>query len=222
KTHLLDRGLYNQPREEVPAAVPASLPPLPHGVKADRLGLANWLISREHPLTARVAVNRLWQMLFGIGLVKTAEDFGVQAEYPVQRELLDWLAAEYMESGWDTKALLRLILTSETYRRSSAIESPEVRERDPENRLLARGARFRMPSWMIRDQALAASGLLRPQIGGKPVFPYQPEGIWSEATFGKKEYRQDTGDALHRRSLYTFWRRIVGPTEIFDNAKRQV
>jgi hypothetical protein len=222
KTYLLDRGLYNQPGEEVHAAVPASLPPLPAGAEANRLGLSRWLVSREHPLTARVAVNRLWQTLFGIGLVKTAEDFGVQGEYPVQRELLDWLAAEYMESGWDTKALLRTILTSDVYRRSSVIESPAERERDPENRLLARGSRFRLPSWMIRDQALAASGLLQPAIGGSPVFPYQPEGIWSEATFGKKTYRQDDGAALHRRSLYTFWRRIVGPTEFFDTAKRQV
>lgn len=225
QTFMLDRGLYNQPGEEVKAGVPASLPPLPplpDGAAADRLALAKWLVSREHPLTARVAVNRLWQMLFGIGLVKTAEDFGVQGEYPVQRELLDWLAAEYMETGWDTKRLLRTIMTSEVYRRDSAIGSPAERERDPDNRLLARGPRFRMPSWMIRDQALAVSGLLKPVVGGAPVYPYQPEGIWSEATFGKKDYKPDTGDALHRRSLYTFWRRIVGPTEFFDNAKRQV
>ncbi len=221
-TFLLDRGLYNAPVAEVSAAVPAVLLPMPEKAVANRLDLARWLVSREHPLTARVAVNRLWQMLFGIGLVKTAEDFGVQAEYPPQRELLDWLAAEYLESGWDTKALIGTIVTSETYRRSSAIASPSDFERDPANRLLARGPRFRLPSWMIRDQALAASGLLHREVGGQPVFPYQPEGIWDEATFGKKTYVASTGPDLHRRSLYTFWRRIVGPTEFFDTAKRQV
>jgi mono/diheme cytochrome c family protein len=220
KTFLLDRGLYNAPGAEVAAGVPSVLLPSPDA--KNRLDLARWLVSRDHPLTARVAVNRIWQMLFGIGLVKTAEDFGVQAEYPVQRELLDWLAAEYLESGWNTKALLKTIVTSETYRRSSVIASPSEFERDPENRLLARGPRFRMPSWMIRDQALAVSGLLEEQQGGPSVFPYQPEGIWDEATFGKKTYRMSEGADLHRRSLYTFWRRIVGPTEFFDTAKRQV
>lgn len=220
KTFLLDRGLYNAPGAEVTAAVPAILLPAPE--THHRLDLARWLVSRDHPLTARVTVNRLWQMLFGIGLVKTAEDFGLQAEYPRQRELLDWLAAEYIESGWDTKALLKTIVTSETYRRSSVIISPSDFENDPENRFLARGARFRMPSWMIRDQALAVSGLLAGSVGGPSVFPYQPEGIWDEATFGKKTYRMSTGEDLHRRSLYTFWRRIVGPTEFFDTAKRQV
>jgi mono/diheme cytochrome c family protein len=222
KTFLLDRGLYNAPGAEVAAAVPAVLLAMPDKDTANRLDLARWLVSRDHPLTARVAVNRIWQMLFGIGLVKTAEDFGVQAEYPVQRELLDWLAAEYLESGWNTKALLKTIVTSETYRRSSVIASPSEFERDPENRLLARGPRFRMPSWMIRDQALAVSGLLEEKQGGPSVFPYQPEGIWDEATFGKKTYRPSEGSDLHRRSLYTFWRRIVGPTEFFDTAKRQV
>lgn len=227
-TYILDRGLYNQPRDEVEAAVPSALPPLPlrdsesaNKSSPNRLDLARWLVSREHPLTARVTVNRFWQMLFGIGLVKTSEDFGVQAEYPVQRELLDWLAAEFMESGWDTKHLFRIILTSETYQRSSIL-SPEAAELDPENRFLARGPRFRMPSWMIRDQALAASGLLETSLGGPPVFPYQPEGVWAEATFGKKRYAPSKGAGLHRRSLYTFWRRIVGPSLFFDMAKRQV
>lgn len=221
-TYLLSRGLYNQPGEEVLAAVPASLPPMKVQGTPNRLDLAKWLVSRDHPLTARVTVNRLWQMLFGIGLVKTAEDFGVQGESPVQAELLDWLAAEFMESGWDVKHLLRTMVTSEAYQRSAVVISPAVHERDPDNRWLARGPRFRLPSWMIRDQALAAAGLLNLQAGGKPVYPYQPEGIWAEATFGKKIYRQDSGDALHRRSLYTFWRRIVGPTMFFDTAKRQV
>lgn len=221
-THMLTRGLYNQPGEEVRANVPSSLPALPDAENANRLALARWLVSREHPLTARVTVNRLWQMLFGIGLVKTSEDFGVQGEYPVQRELLDWLSVEFIESGWDVKKLLRTIVTSEAYQRSSVIASPAVFERDPQNRLLARGPRFRMPSWMMRDQALAASGLLNPTFGGSPVNSYQPKDIWSEATFGKKRYQVASGEALYRRSLYTYWRRIVGPTMFFDVAKRQV
>ena len=166
-------------------------------------------------------MNRFWQAIFGIGFVKTAEDFGVQAEYPAQRELLDWLAVEFMESGWDVKHLMRTIVTSETYRRSSAITSMERYELDPENRLLARGPRFRLPSWMIRDQALASSGILNDRQGGASVNGYQPEGVW-EASFGRKRYSQAKGRALHRRSLYTFWRRIVRPTMFFDSAKRQV
>ena len=221
-TFILDRGLYNQPRDEVFAAVPSVLPPLKQPKNADRLDLANWLVSRDHPLMARVTVNRFWQMLFGVGLVKTAEDFGVQGEYPIHRELLDWLSAEFIESGWNVKHLLKLIVTSETYQRSSVLMSTADYERDPQNRLLARGARFRLPSWMIRDQALAVAGLLHPQIGGPPVYAYQPEGVWSEATFGKRKYSPDKGSALYRRSLYTFWRRIIGPPIFFDTARRQV
>ena len=162
KTYILDRGLYNAKKEEVTASFPAFLHAenAPESAKTNRLALANWLVSRENPLTARVVVNRYWQMLFGIGLVKTPEDFGVQGEYPIQRELLDWLAAEYMENGWDTKKLLKTILLSETYRRSSVISNSGVYERDPQNRFLARGPRFRMPAWMIRDQALMSSGLI--------------------------------------------------------------
>lgn len=219
---MLERGLYNERGEEVIADVPDALPPLPQDAEANRLGLAKWLMSPEHPLAARVAVNRLWQSLFGIGLVKTAEDFGVQAEYPPQREVLDWLAVEFVESGWDVKHLIRTIVTSETYRRDSNILNADDFEQDPENRLLARGARYRMPAWMLRDQALAVSGLLNDEIGGQPVFPYQPEGVWAEATFGKKKYTASKGDDLYRRSLYTFWRRIIGPTMFFDSAKRQV
>ena len=225
QTFLLNRGLYNQPGPEVQAAVPAVLPALERGEaseRATRLDLARWLVSEKNPLTARVAVNRFWQMLFGIGLIKTPEDFGVQAEYPVYPELLDWLASEFVESGWDVKHLLRTIVTSRVYQRSSIILKPELRERDPDNRLLARGPRFRMPSWMIRDQALFVSGLLDQSVGGPPVFPYQPAGVWEEATFGKRQYRQSAGQELHRRSLYTFWRRIVGPTVFFDVARRQV
>lgn len=220
-TFILTRGLYNKPGDKVSAAVPASLPALPKGAVANRVGLARWLMAKDNPLTARVTVNRFWQMIFGTGIVKTSEDFGVQGEFPKHPKLLDWLAAEFIDSGWDVKHLLELILTSETYQRSSA-STPELRERDPDNRLLARGARYRMPSWMIRDQALAVSGLLNERIGGTPVNGYQPAGIWEEATFGKKKYVQDTGDKLYRRSLYTFWRRIVGPTMFFDSAARQI
>jgi hypothetical protein len=219
-TFVLDHGLYDQPRDAVSAGVPASLPPLNSPV-ANRLALAQWLVRRDQPLTARVTVNRFWQMLFGIGLVKTAEDFGLQAEAPVQPEVLDWLAAEFMESGWDVKHLLRTIVTSRTYQQSSAWRGA-ADEADPLNLFVSRGPRFRMPSWMLRDQALALSGLLRPFPGGPGVNAYQPEGIWEEATFGNKKYPMSHGDDLHRRSLYTFWRRIVGPTVFFDAAKRQV
>jgi hypothetical protein len=221
QTYILDHGLYDQPRDPVHAGVPAFLPPLHTKSTANRLDLARWLMRPDHPLTARVTVNRFWQMLFGIGLVKTAEDFGLQAESPSHPELLDWLAAEFVESGWDVKHLLRTIVTSDVYRRSSAWRGPED-QADPLNQTLSRGPRFRMPAWMIRDQALAASGLLQTVSGGAGVNGYQPEGIWEEATFGNKKYSPAHGDALHQRSLYTFWRRIVGPTLFFDSAKRQV
>ncbi|MDR3637392.1 MAG: PSD1 and planctomycete cytochrome C domain-containing protein [Isosphaeraceae bacterium] len=219
-TFILDRGSYEKPGAKVEAAVPASLPPLPAGSPRTRLALARWLVSPENPLTARVTVNRVWQQFFGAGLVKTPEDFGVQGQNPSHPELLDWLATELVRSGWDMKALHRSIVTSATYRQASRA-TPALVERDPQNRLLARGPRFRLPSWMIRDQALAASGLLSPRIGGTPVNPYQPAGVWEEATFGNKHYQQDRGEGLYRRSVYTFWRRIVGPTEFFDSAPRQ-
>ncbi len=221
KTHILSKGLYNQPGETVTAATPAALPPLPPGATVNRLALARWLTSPEHPLTARVTVNRLWQQFFGVGLVKTPEDFGVQGERPSHPELLDWLAVELIESGWDIKALCRQIVTSTAYRQSSKA-TPALIEHDPENRLLARGPRFRMPAWMLRDQALAVSGLMVRAIGGKSVNPYQPPGVWEETTFGNKRYMQDHGASLYRRSVYTFWRRIVAPTAFFDNASRQV
>jgi len=225
ETFLLEKGAYDKPTTtKVSFAVPASLPPMAQNAPKNRLGLAQWIVSRDNPLTARVTVNRFWQAFFGVGLVKTAEDFGVQGEVPPHRELLDWLAAEFIESGWDVKALMRLIVTSETYQQSSrfAVHGSPLAEVDPENRYLSRGPRFRMPAWMIRDQALFVSGLMKEQLGGPSVKPYQPEGIWEEATFGKKSYMQDHGDALYRRTLYTFWRRIVGPTMLFDNAARQV
>jgi hypothetical protein len=220
QTFILDRGDYLKPTTEVAKALPAQLAGEYQLSNPNRLGLAEWLVSPNHPLTARVTVNRFWQSLFGTGLVKTADDFGLQGERPVHPELLDWLAVEFIESGWDVKRLLRLIVTSATYRQSSTV-TPALAERDPENRLLARGARFRMPSWMIRDSALAASGLLVDRLGGTPVKPYQPAGVWEEATFGNKRYEQDQGEALYRRSLYVFWRRIIGPTLFFDVANRQ-
>lgn len=221
ETFMLVRGLYNKTSEKVDYRLPAVFSHPTHSAQPYRLGLAQWLVSPANPLTARVVVNRFWTQFFGIGLVKTPEDFGAQGEKPSHPELLDWLASEFIESGWNVKHLCRLIATSATYRQSSAGD-PSLYERDPQNRLLARGPRFRMPSWMIRDQALAASGLLVDKTGGAPVNPYQPSGVWEEATFGNKRYTQDHGDDLYRRSVYTFWRRIVGPTVFFDTTPRQV
>ncbi len=219
ETFVLEKGAYDKASTtKVSFNVPASLPAMKPDAPRNRLGLAEWIVNRDNPLTARVTVNRFWQAFFGVGLVKTAEDFGLQGEEPPQRELLDWLASEFIDSGWDVKALMRLIVTSETYMQSSKITDAQT---DPENRYLARGPRFRMPSWMLRDQALYVAGLLQDKLGGPSVKPYQPEGIWEEATFGKKSYVQDHGDALYRRTLYIFWRRIVGPTMLFDNAARQ-
>ncbi len=232
-TYVLNRGLYNDVTErEVTAQTPGSLPAMKSGgQRRNRLDLARWLLSDEHPLTARVTVNRFWQQLFGVGLVKTTEDFGVQAKYPVHKDLLDWLAADFRDSGWDVKRLIRTIVTSHTYRQSSVVRPSKIAgvdgaplmlsEVDPENRLLARFPRYRMPAWMLRDQALAVSGLLNQGTGGPPVNTYQPAGVWEEATFGNKKYQQDTGTKLYRRSLYIFWRRIIAPTLFFDNASRQ-
>ncbi len=221
ETFILTKGLYNKPTEiKVSANTPHALPPMPAEAAKNRLGLAHWLVSKENPLTPRVVVNRYWQQLFGIGLVKTSEDFGVQGEKPSHPELLDWLAVEFRDGGWNLKALMKRIVMSATYRQSSHV-TPALVEHDPQNRWLARGARYRLPSWMIRDQALAASGLFVEKVGGAPVRPYQPEGVWEEATFGGKRYTPDTGESLYRRSVYTFWRRIIGPTMFFDVAPRQ-
>ena len=219
-TFVLTRGDYARTEGKVGPGVPTSLPPLPPDAPKNRLALAKWIVAADNPLTARVTVNRLWQTFLGTGLVKTTEDFGVQGERPSHPELLDWLATEFVGSKWDTKRLVKLLVTSATYRQSSKV-TPALIERDPENRLLARGPRHRLPSWMLRDQALAASGLLTPTVGGPPVKTYQPPGVWEEATFGFKTYQQDKGEALYRRSLYVFWRRIVGPTMFFDTATRQ-
>ena len=220
KTFILTGGVYDKPGQGVTPGVPASLPPLPPDTPEDRLGLAEWLLLDENPLTARVVVNRYWQLFFGKGLVTTSEDFGTQGQRPSHPELLNWLAADFRHSGWDVKRLHRLIVTSATYRQSSRM-TPAQREADPSNRWLGRSSRYRLPSWMLRDQALAVSGQLVERIGGPSVKPYQPENIWREATFGKKKYVVDTGEKLYRRSLYTFWRRIVGPTMFFDTSRRQ-
>ncbi len=221
-TFILNRGTYDKPTGiQVSMGVPSILPPLPEDAPKNRLALAQWLVTPEHPLTARVTVNRFWQVLFGKGLVKTSDDFGTQGSLPSHPELLDWLAVDFVEQGWDVKALIKQIVLSHTYQQSARI-SKELLEIDPENKLLGRSPRHRMPAWMIRDQALAISGLLHDTIGGLPVKPYQPEGVWSEATFGKIRYQQDEGNALYRRTIYTFWRRIVGPTMLFDNSTRQV
>ena len=187
-----------KPKEKISFAPPAFLPPLPQGAPANRLGFAKWLFAPENPLTARVQVNRMWQHFFGAGLVKTVEDLGVQSEMPSHPELLDWLAVDFREGGWKMKRMHRMIVTSATYRQSSK-DSPDLAKRDPENRLLARGARFRAPSLVLRDVALAASGLLNPQLGGRPVYPYQPDGIWETLAITKERdftYPQSSGGDL--------------------------
>ena len=220
-THLLVRGAYDAPGERVEPGLPALLPPLPEGLPNNRLGFARWLVDSSNPLTARVTVNRFWQMFFGAGLVKSVEDFGSQGEWPTHLELLDWLATEFVQSGWDVKGIVKTMVMSAAYRQSSKAE-PELLERDPENRLLARGPRFRLPAEVVRDQALAVSGLLVEKLGGPSVKPYQPAGLWSEMA-GSSDYPQDHGDKLYRRSLYTYWRRTMPPPSMmnFDSAGRE-
>jgi len=217
---LLKRGAYDAPGDPVEAATPGVLPPMKPDWPRNRLGLANWLVDPSNPLTARVQVNRTWQMFFGQGLVKTVEDFGSQGEWPLHLDLLDWLAVEFMDRGWDQRSLEKLIVMSDTYRQSSAAP-PESWQRDPENRLLARGPRVRLAAPFVRDQALAVSGLLVPKIGGPSVKPYQPPGLWQE--LGGGGYKEDTGDGLYRRSLYTYWKRTIGPPMLlnFDAATRE-
>ncbi|MEZ6140466.1 MAG: DUF1553 domain-containing protein [Zavarzinella sp.] len=219
-THVLIKGAYNQYGEKVSHGVPNVLPPMPKDTGMNRYSLAKWIMADSHPLTARVLANRFWQQFFGIGLVKTPEDFGLQGERPSHPELLDWLAVEFRDNNWDLKKFLRLLVTSHTYRQSSNYTG-DIAERDPENRLLSHSGRRRLPSWMLRDQALAMAGLLVEHVGGPPVRGYQPPGIWEDATFGQIKYTQQTGTALYRRSIYQFWRRIVGPTMFFDVANRQ-
>ena len=218
-TFVLVRGVWDKHGEKVPRGGLPAIAPLT-AENPTRADLARWLTSPANPLTARVLVNHLWQLCFGTGLVKTADDFGLQGERPSHPELLDWLAVECIESGWDVKHLLRLIVTSATYAQSSRA-SEALLARDPENRLLARGARFRLPSWMLRDAALRASGLLNPALGGPPVKPYQPEGVWEENFMGRFTYEPSEGPAQYRRTLYAFWRRSIAPTFLFDSAQRR-
>jgi hypothetical protein len=226
ETAILGRGDYRNRGEVVTPGVPAVLPGLSPDLPVNRLGLAKWLMDPTHPLTARVAVNRYWQLHFGTGIVKTAEDFGSQGEPPSHPELLDWLATEFVRTKWDVKAMQRLMITSAAYRQSSRV-TPELRERDPENRLLARGPRFRLPAEMVRDNALAVSGLLVDRQGGASVSPYQPKGLWEEIAYGDvysaQTYQQGHGQDLYRRSMYMFWKRTSPPPELitFDAPDRE-
>jgi hypothetical protein len=220
---LLKRGQYDQKGEKLSPGVPKVLPPMPKGVPDNRLGLAKWFVAPENPLLARVTVNRFWQQLFGIGIVRTAEDFGVMGERPVNQPLLDWMAVEFRESGWDVKHMFKLMVMSAAYRQSDRI-TPAKLEADPENRLISRGPRFRLDAEAIRDQALAASGLLNPQIGGPSVKPYQPPGLWEVVSMSNEVYKQDSGPALYRRSMYTYLKRLAPQPQLttFDAPTREV
>ena len=222
-THVLLRGEWDQKGEAVVPAFPAEVFPWPDADQAERwtrLDLAQWLTHPSHPLTARVVANQVWQLLFGQGLVRTPADFGLQGRRPEHQELLDWLAVELVANGWDLRHLIRTIVTSRTYRQASEVDA-ELLAADPENLWLARGPRHRLPSWMLRDAALAVSGLLDDRIGGPPVFPHQPPGVWEELFMGRFRYQPTVGGARHRRTLYAFWRRNAAPTFLFDNADRR-
>ncbi len=221
-TYVLKRGAYDAPGERVEPGTPERILPFPAGLPRNRLGLARWVVDPRNPLTARVVVNRAWRSHFGRGLVLTEDDFGTRGKLPVYPALLDWLAKHFVTNGWDLKALHKLIVMSATYRQSSQA-SPELRARDPENELLARGPRHRLRAEEIRDNALAVSGLLSPRVGGPSVRPYQPEGLWEQAGTGQ-HYIQDTGEGLYRRSLYTFWKRTAPPPSmlVFDAPSREV
>jgi hypothetical protein len=223
--YILHRGEYDQRRDQVKAATPEIFPAMPDDLPRNRLGLAQWLLRPEHPLTTRVTVNRFWQELFGTGIVRSAGDFGVTGELPSHPELLDWMAVEFRESGWDVKKFFKLLVTSNTYRQA-AIVTPEKLAADAENRLLSRGPRYRMDGEMVRDYALAASGILVPKIGGPSVKPYQPEGVWEAVAMigsNTRDYKADTGENLYRRSMYTFWKRSAPPAsmEIFNAPNRE-
>ncbi len=224
-TFILKRGEYDKPDAKVTMATPAVLPPMPKDAPANRLGLAKWLVDPANPLTARVWVNRAWEKFFGYGICKTAENLGSQAEYPVHPELLDWLATEFIRSGWDMKKMQKLIVMSAAYRQSSKV-TPALLEKDPDNRLLARGPRFRLGGEVVRDQALAIAGLLVPKVGGPSVKPYMPEGVWDETSkYGDlRGYKADSGEGLYRRSFYTIWKRTAAPPTmmLFDAPSREV
>jgi hypothetical protein len=223
---VLFRGEYDKRRDPVNPNTPAALPPFPQDAPRNRLGFAQWLLRPDHPLTSRVTVNRFWQEVFGTGLVRTAGDFGISGELPSHPELLDWLAVEFRESGWDVKRFFKLLVTSATYRQA-AVATPEKIEKDPQNRLLSRGPRFRMDGEMVRDYALAASGLLVRKLGGPSVRPYQPPGVWEAVAMigsNTRDYKPDTGENLYRRSLYTIWKRSAPPAlfDIFNAPSREV
>lgn len=220
KTHILNRGQYDDPGDEVFASTPESLPEMDKSLPKNRLGLAKWLTNPKHPLTARVAVNRYWQLFFGMGIVESSEDFGNQGQLPTHPKLLDWLALEFIESGWDLKALNKLIVMSHTYQQSS-FSSNELRETDPDNKWLARGPSIRLTGEMLRDNALLASGLLNDKVGGESVSPYQPDGLWKMTHL---PYKRDSGEKLYRRSLYTIWKRTApNPTiATFDSPTRDI
>jgi hypothetical protein len=224
ETFVLMRGQYNSPSDQkVEPGTPSALPAMPDDFPANRLGMAKWLFAPEHPLTSRVAVNRYWQMLFGKGLVSTPQDFGAQGEYPTHPELLDWLAVDFRENGWDIQRFLKQIVMSHTYRQTSRV-TPELLEQDPENVLLARSPRFRLQSEFIRDNALAISGMLNEKMGGPGVKPYQPPGLWAEVGLsGRPIFKPDQGEKLYRRSLYTYWKRSAPPPnmQIFDAPTRE-
>ncbi len=225
QAYVLERGQYTEQRDPVSSNVPEWIAPLPKDAPANRLGLAQWLVAPSHPLTARVTVNRIWQHYFGTGLVKTSEDFGIQGEQPSHPDLLDWLAVEFVNSGWDVKRFHKLIVMSATYQQSSRVTSEKLAA-DPENRLLSRGPRFRLDAEVIRDSALAVSGLLVNKIGGKSVKPYQPAGLWKPVGFGGSNtsvFKQDDGPKLYRRSMYTFWKRTSPPPSMstFDAPDRE-
>ena len=222
---ILHRGEYDQRREQVKPDVPAILPPMDPALPKNRLGFAKWLVSPEHPLTARVTVNRFWQEVFGTGIVRTSGDFGIAGELPINQELLDWLAIDYRSNGWDTKRLFYILLTSATYRQSSEMNDDKL-VKDPANRFLSRGPRFRMDAEMIRDYVLFASGLMSAKIGGPSVKPYQPDGVWEAVAMigsNTRDYVRDKGEAIYRRSLYTFWKRSAPPAsmEIFNAPSRE-
>jgi hypothetical protein len=223
--YILLRGNYTTKGEEVSAATPASLPPMTADEPRNRLGLARWIMSRQNPLVARVTVNRLWSQLFGTGIVETTEDFGIMGARPSDQELLDWLAVDFMDSGWNFRHVVKTIVMSATYRQSE-VTSPEKLEHDPLNKWLSRGPRLRLDAEEIRDQALAVSGLLVNKVGGPPVKPYQPEGVWEAVAMKESDtkiYKQDTGPSLYRRSLYTYWKRTAPPAsmEILNAPSRE-
>ncbi len=222
---ILKRGEYDKPADKVSMATPAVLQPMPQGAPQNRLGLAQWLVDPKNPLTARVWVNRIWEKFFGYGICKTTENFGSQADWPTHPELLDWLATEFIRQKWDMKALQKMLVMSATYRQSSKL-TKELIERDPENRLLARGPRFRLSGEVVRDQALAVSGLLVPKVGGPSVRPYMPEGVWDETSkYGDlRGYKADGGENLYRRSIYTIWKRTAAPPSmlLFDAPTREI